>query len=110
MCCLPENEQFSAMDDTGRDLDARAAQMMACCPVNQDIGLQMRRVPSGVFIASDFQPAHPEIDAELRDGSWSEEVKQAGALIAFLLVLLLATKLPFAIDWEHVVTLVGMAR
>lgn len=107
--CLPVNEQDDAMDDTGRDLDARAAQMMACCPVNQDIGLRMHRVPSGTFIASDFTPPAPDIDAELRDGSWSQELKQAACLVAVTVALLAITKLPF-IDWAHVLGAMWGAR
>lgn len=109
MCLLPENEQDAAMDDMGAHLDDKAARMMACCPVNQDIGLRMHRVPSGTFIASDFTPAMPEIDEELRDGTWAIEIKQAAVMGAFILALLLATKLPF-IDWGHVLGAMWGAR
>ncbi len=106
--CMPINEQDAAMDDMGAHLDSKASQMMACCPVNQDIAMQMHRVPDGVFIASDFVP-HAEVDEELRDGSWPEEVKQVACIVGALFAMLIVTKLPF-IDWHQVLALLGHVR
>lgn len=108
--CLPEREQDAAMDDMGAHLDDKADRMMACCPVNQDLAYRTHRLTDGAFIASDFMPPPmPDIDAELRDGSWPSEMKQAGALVSVLILLLLVTQIPY-IDWAHVLGAMWGAR